>query len=142
MLRGNRFFFHLYEPTKEAQRKECHPIEASFFWTSMSRSWLRVIFACQKSVRDFGITKYLQPSCPCQKHPFTKMQVRYFLNTMSGFPGSRGWLSLYLNPRLHRYLRTIISGFVFFARIAAMLLWRCTMDNGSDVKTLVLVLVN
>ena len=27
--------------------------------------------------------------CPCQKHPFTKMHVRYFLSTKSGCPGNR-----------------------------------------------------
>jgi hypothetical protein len=36
-----------------------------------------------------GHTKYLQPSCACQKQPFTKITVLYLGRTMSGFPGSR-----------------------------------------------------
>ena len=53
----------------------------------------RSIFACQNSVLLFGNTKYLHPSCPCQKHPFTKITVRYLRITMSGCPGSPGWFS-------------------------------------------------
>ena len=63
--------------------------------------------------------------CPCQKHPFTKMHVLYFLSTKSGCPGNRLWFSLYLNPRFHSPRRTIISGFVSFDLTAAMLSCRC-----------------
>ena len=99
---------------------------ASSCFTLLSRSWLLIIFACQYSVLDFGITNSPHPSCPCQKHPFTKMHVLYFLSTMSGFPGNLGWLSLYLKPRLHKNLRTSISGFVSFPFIEAMHLCLCS----------------
>ena len=67
--------------------------------------------------------------CPCQKHPFTKMHVLYFLNTRSGCPGNFGELSLYLNPLIHSPRRTIHSGFVFLDPIAAMFLCRCSAES-------------
>ena len=104
----------------------CHPMLASSCFTLLSRSWLRFTLLCQNSVLVLGITNSPHPSCPCQKHPFTKMHVLYFLSTMSGFPGNLGWLSLYLKPRLHRNFRTSISGFVFFPFIEAMHLCLCS----------------
>ena len=106
---------------------QCHPILASFFCSSRSLSLLREIFLSQNSVFVFGILKYLHPSCPCQKHPFTKMQVRYLRNTMSGCPGSLGLFTLYLNPLLHKYFRTTISGFVSLLLTDAIFLCRCSM---------------
>jgi len=122
---------------------QCHPMAANRFWSSISRSlFLRILFT-QNSLFVFGILQhsesvsmYSLPSpfgeglgvrlpCPCQKHPFTKMHVRYFLSTRSGCPGSRLWFSLYLNPLFHNPRRTIISGFVSFPRIAAIFACRC-----------------
>ena len=68
------------------------------------------------------------------KHPFTRIQVRYFLSTISGFPGKRGWLSLYLNPCDHRNFLTRTSGLVSLPLIAAMLLWRCSMVILSGIR--------
>lgn len=81
---------------------QCHPILASRFCSSLSLLLLRSIFACQKAVLLFGMTKSLQPSWPCQKQPLTKMTVRYLRITMSGCPGSRGWFTLYRNPCANR----------------------------------------
>ena len=73
----------------------------------MSRSIFLRIFATQNSLFVFGILQHAELSnsilpspfgegagvrlhlCPCQKHPFTKMHVLYFLSTKSGCPGSR-----------------------------------------------------
>ena len=106
---------------------QCHPISANRFCVSISLSWFRLIFATQNSRFVLGILQH--PSCPCQKHPFTKIQVRYFRNTKSGCPGKRGELSRYRNPILHSPFRTIISGFVSFPRIAAIVLCRCSGDS-------------
>ena len=118
---------------------QCQPIAASWRCSSLSLSLFLRIFATQKFRFVFGILQqslFTIPSslfpcgkatwCPCQKHPFTKMHVRYFLNTKSGCPGKRLWFSRYLNPLFHNPRRTIISGFVSFDRIAAMLLCRCS----------------
>ena len=99
----------------------------------VSRSLFLRIFATQNSRFVLGI---LQQSlfaidsslftcgkailCPCQKQPFTKIQVRYLRRTKSGCPGNRLWFSLYLKPRFHNPRRTIISGFVSFDRMAAI----------------------
>lgn len=112
---------------------QCHPILASCFCSSRSLSLLREIFLSQNSVFVFGILKYLHPSCPCQKHPFTKMHVWYLRNTMSGCPGSLGLFTLYLNPLLHKYFRTTISGFVSLLLTAAIFLCRCSMVKWSDI---------
>ena len=105
---------------------QCQPISANFRCSSKSLSLLRSIFACQNSVLLFGNTKNLHPSCPCQKHPFTKITVRYLRITMSGCPGSRGWFSRYLNPWAKRYLRTTSSGFVPLLCMDAIQRLRCS----------------
>ena len=117
---------------------QCHPISANFRCSSLSRSLFLRIFASQKSRFVLGILQQTELStvmvscllvivtlCPCQKQPFIKMQVLYFLSTKSGCPGSRLWFKRYLKPRFHNPLRTIISGFVFLLWIAAMFLCRC-----------------
>ena len=106
---------------------QCQPISANRFCVSISLSWFLLIFATQNSRFVLGILQ--QPSCPCQKHPFTKIQVRYFFSTKSGCPGNLGELSRYRNPLLHNPLRTIISGFVSFPRIAAIFLCRCSGES-------------
>ena len=120
---------------------QCQPIAASLRCSSLSRSLFLRIFATQNSRFVFGILQHGEfsiihcplsicavgncTSCPCQKQPFTKMHVLYFLSTKSGCPGSRLSFSLYLNPLAHNPRRTTISGFVSFDRMAAMFLWRC-----------------
>lgn len=52
-----------------------------------SRATFLLNFSIQNSVLDLGVVATLQPSCRCQKQPCTKMTVRYFVRTMSGFPG-------------------------------------------------------
>ena len=98
---------------------QCHPMAANRFWSSISRClFLRILFT-QNSLFVFGILQHSEFSMfnvsslmfndtpwPCQKHPFTKIHVRYFLSTRSGCPGSRLWFSLYLNPLFHNPRRT------------------------------------
>jgi hypothetical protein len=45
-------------------------------------------FSIQNLVLLFGVVAILQPSCLCQKQPWTKTTVLYRGNTRSGFPGS------------------------------------------------------
>ena len=125
---------------------QCQPISANRFCVSISLSWFRLIFATQNSLLVLGILQQSEhltsPSslltstlCPCQKHPFTKIQVRYFFSTKSGCPGNLGELSLYLNPLLHSPFRTIISGFVSLEWIAAIVLCRCSGESLSIIST-------
>lgn len=109
---------------------------ASFFCSSLSRSLFLRILATQNSWFVVGILQQAELSMllastrwPCQKQPFTKMQVLYFLSTKSGCPGSRLWLSLYLKPLFHNPRRTIISGLVSFDRIAAIILCRSCFES-------------
>lgn len=85
--------------------------------TFLSRNLLPWIFLNHQSVFVFGNTKFLHPSCPCQKHPCTNIMVLYLANTISGLPGKSFLCNLYLTPLPNKYLRTINSGFVFFDRI-------------------------
>ena len=102
------------------------------------------IFATQKSRFVFGILQqhfsliispfsFSVAPYPCQKHPFTKMQVRYFLSTISGCPGNRLWFYLYRNPLAHSPRRTIISGSVYFDRIAAVLADRRACSRSAEL---------
>lgn len=113
---------------------QCQPIAASLRCSSLSRSLFASYlvhpeltvglrnFATFRTLNDFfRLTSYIT-LCPCQKHPFTKMHVLYFLSTKSGCPGNRLWFNLYRKPLFHKPRRTIISGFVSFEWIAAMFL--------------------
>ena len=69
---------------------QCHPMLASVRCSSRSRSLFRRIFATQKSLFVLGILQHPEFSntfrstkWPCQKHPFTKIHVLYFLSTKS-----------------------------------------------------------
>jgi hypothetical protein len=61
-----------------------------------------------------------------KKQPWTKIATLRPGITMSGFPGRSVRCSLYRRPISQSNLRTIISGFVFFDLIAAMLRLRCS----------------
>lgn len=90
------------------------PREVRSSWFFLSRTIFPLIFCFQKSELVLGHTKYAQPVCPCQKHPFTKIVALYFESTMSGFPGNFATFLRYLKPWEKRYFRTSSSGFVFF----------------------------
>ena len=102
-----------------------HPDEISATTSWESRFLFLIIFWYQKAVLDFGITKSLQPSWPCQKQPFTKIAVLYLGSTISGLPGSSFTWSRYRNPRFHKAWRTSSSGFVLIDRICDIQLCRC-----------------
>lgn len=111
---------------------QCHPMLASVRCSSRSRSLFRRIFATQKSLFVLGILQHpefssvcISTRCPCQKQPFTKIHVLYFLSTKSGCPGNRLWFNLYRKPLFHKPRRTINSGFVSFEWIEAIFLCRC-----------------
>lgn len=103
----------------------CHPISRNSILRFRSLSWLRLIFSCQKAVFVLGKTKYLHSSCPCQKHPLMKITVLYFFRTISGDPGNFFTLSLYLNPRENRNLRTRSSGLVSLLLMLCIHFLRC-----------------
>ena len=48
---------------------------------------------------------------------------------MSGWPGNRFRLILYLKPSFHKYFRTINSGFVLLEWIDDIILLRVVVDN-------------
>ena len=107
----------------------CHPMSARRCCSSLFRSLFLLIFAIQNSRLVLGSLQHLVLSilsistwCPCQKHPFTKIHVRYLRNPKSGWPGNRWWFNQNLKPLFHNPRRTIISGFVSFDLTAAILL--------------------
>ena len=65
---------------------QCHPMDASSFCSFRSRSLFFWILFFQNSEFVFGSTKYLHPSCPCQKQPSTNTAIFFFGNTKSGCP--------------------------------------------------------
>ena len=96
------------------------PCFSSAHWLRRSRWRFFSIFSLHHAVLVFGKRKCLQPSCPCQKQPFTKTTARYFGRTMSGFPGNClffGPLTVNRNPQRWRMERTKSSGRVSLPRI-------------------------
>ena len=90
-------FFNSHSQTVITFQPRC--FNSSFYIISLSLVLL--ILFIQKSVLVFGSTKYLHPSCPCQKHPLTKIIVLYFLKIISGFPGSFLLFKEYRKPSLN-----------------------------------------
>ena len=98
--------------------------------TSFSR--FRSIFARQNSGRVEGHLKSGQ-SCPCQKHPCTKIAAFQRGNTRSGFPGSfRSWRRK-RNPRACNPFRIINSGRVFVPRMPAIMRLRTSGETMSGI---------
>lgn len=118
--------FALLRSSHSHTRITFHPKSSNACIDSRSRSMLRSIFSFQNSKFDFGNRKYLQSSCPCQKHPLTKMTVLYFGKAISGVPGNFLTCTRKRSPRENRYFRTIISGFVSFPLTAAIQRLRCS----------------
>lgn len=81
------------------------------------------IFSFHHSLLVSGTLKYLHPSWPCQKQPWTKMTVLYFGSTISGFPGRFLTCKRYRNPLENKNLRTKSSGFV-----SLLLIWDILYD--------------
>ena len=87
----------------------------------LSRSLLPAILARQNSVLVAGIVARLQPSCPCQKQPWTKITALCRGKTISGLPKSFFTCSRNRYPILCKRERTSISGLVFLPFTWAML---------------------
>lgn len=115
-FRENRFLNSHSQTTMTFQPSFCN-----FKTSRSSRSTFPAIFFFQKSELFCGHTKYLHPSCPCQKQPFTKITVLYFGSTTSGFPGSFASFFRYQKPCENRYFLTISSGLVFLLRMGDIL---------------------
>ena len=98
-----------------------HPMVTSCACDSLSLETLRLIFWFQYSTLLFGILDLLQP-CQCQKHPCTKMAIRYLGSTKSGVPGSFRLWSRNLYPALCSDRRTNISGTEPFEGTRAIIL--------------------
>ena len=111
-----------------------HPASRRSLQFFRSLSTFPRIFFVQYSVFDAGQTN-LGQSCLCQKQPLTKMTVRYFGRTMSGFPGSFATFFRYRKPCANRYLRTNSSGFEFLLRIWDMFFLRSSDDRLSAIHT-------
>ena len=106
-----------------------------FLW---SRSTFRSIFGLQYSWFELGHTN-LGQLCLCQKHPLTKMAVRYLGSTISGHPGSFFTFFRYLNPCEKRYFLTISSGFEFVLRIWDIFILRTSLEWLSAIFSLKLI---
>jgi len=98
-----------------------HPKVMSSVSFFSSLALFLLIFSVHHSVLVFGITKYLQPSWPCQKQPCTMMMVLYLGRMMSGFPGSFLSYNLYRSPLENKNFLTISSGWVSLPLIRLML---------------------
>ena len=64
-----------------------------------SRSMLELNFSSQNSARVVGVVAYGQPSCRCQKQPWTKQTARNRRKTRSGVPGRLRSCRRYRSPR-------------------------------------------
>lgn len=80
-----------------------------------SRRTLRENLRSQYCVWVFGITECPHP-CRCQKHPCTKITLRYSVRTKSGVPASCRTLPRKRHRKARSTLRTASSGVVFFRR--------------------------
>ena len=123
---------------------QCHPMAANLFWSSISRSlFLRILFT-QNSLFVFGILQhsesvrmYSLPSpfgeglgvrllCPCQKHPFTKMQS-LMVQSVSEPPlpqsTAHNHLRLRILPsdRRHSFVSLLWSEFIHIVSIVTLL---------------------
>ena len=87
----------------------------------------------------FSRTNCLQPSCPCQKQPLTKIAVLYLRMTISGLPGTLLTFKRYLYPCDHNHFRTSISSLVALLRICDMQRWRCVGVRTSGMVKRVLI---
>ena len=110
-----------YDREKETITIVFQPIARNSSRTRASRALFRFSFSVHHSTRVRGGRNSGQPSCPCQKQPFTKIAVLYLRNTISGVPGRRFTFTRKRKPQWNRYLRTIISGFVFLPLIIDMI---------------------
>jgi hypothetical protein len=111
------------------------PISLNSWLCLMSFSILRWNFCCQYSELVLGVAAYLQPSCLCQKQPWTKITVLYFGRTISGFPGRAVTFFRYLNPQRNKYFRTLTSIEVFVLRMRDIFLLLCSLETLSAMKS-------
>ena len=79
--------------------KTCQPSARSSPRLAASRCRLRSILDFQYSQFVLGMRQPRAQSCPCQKHPCTKIAFRRAGNTRSGVPGSSLRCNRNLNPR-------------------------------------------
>lgn len=88
-------------------------------------------FFSQNAELEAGVAAILQPSCRCQKQPWTKITAFHFLSTMSGLPGSvPSWIRN-RKPARWRMDRTAISGRVSLLGIADIILLRVARSTVS-----------
>ena len=98
-----------------------------------SRSTLAANLLDQNWLLLDGVDANLQPTCRCQKQPWTNTTVLHLASTTSGRPGrSRRW-RLYLNPIRCRKRRTVRSGPVSRLRIVAMIALRVLASTKSVI---------
>lgn len=95
-----------------------------------SRNCVASSLLFQNAARVFGNIEFAHP-CECQKQPCTKIAVRCFGKTISGFPGKSFLCNRNRKPFRCNQLRTNISGFVFLPLIAAIFRDRAAVTGGS-----------
>lgn len=97
-----------------------HPQRSKSAMFRASRLMLPSSLCAQYSARADGRLDRPQPSCWCQKQPFTKITHLRFGNTRSGVPGSSLRCRRYRNPSECTSRRAASSGVVFFALTKAI----------------------
>jgi len=97
---------------------------ATVFAESLRR--FRSIFVRQYSALAFGARAPRAQSCPCQKHPLTKMSLCSPGKTRSGFPGRSSRCNRKRKPMPWTSRRTINSGAVSLPFTARMIWLRCS----------------
>ena len=78
-----------------------------------SRLMFPSIFLFQNVLFVCGLVAREHAACPCQKHPLTKMSLRYPRITRSGLPGIAGTLPRKRQCKRLRHFLTMRSGDVF-----------------------------
>lgn len=92
-----------------------NPLRSLVFLTS--RATFLANFSSQNAVLLFGVEAILQPSCRCQKQPWTRITVLNLGRTISGFPGRRRSFTRNLRPRACNARRRASSGDVSLERM-------------------------
>lgn len=109
-----------------------HPREKISSCCSRSRCRFPDIFFFQNLALLDGHLKSGQ-SCPCQKHPCTRMTARYFGKTRSGLPGSFLSWSRYRYPLANSARLITSSGLVSFPLMPAIMRLRVRLSTMSTI---------
>jgi hypothetical protein len=113
-----------------------HPNRRSARTWRVSRLLLLFTFRVQKPRFELGSFARLQPSCPCQKQPWTNSIAFTSGITTSGVPGRPFTNRRCRTPNALRTVQSALSGPVFRPRIRDMICERLAFENTSGTLLL------